>query len=73
MHSFFVEAGPPGNAPIEDGITLRLVRPGELVAMIRGGDFVLQLHIGVIMLAGLRGFIDLGAFSAPLAGGPVGA
>jgi ADP-ribose pyrophosphatase len=70
IHSFFVEAGPPDNAPIEDGIALRLARFGEFADMIRSGEFVLQLHIGAIMLAGLRGHIDLGAFSAAGKDGP---
>ena len=30
--------------------------------MIFSGEFPLQLHIGALMLAGMRGFIDLTAF-----------
>jgi ADP-ribose pyrophosphatase len=63
IHSFFVEAGPPDTAPTEGGISLRLAHPAELADMIRSGEFVLQLHIGAIMLAGARGLIDLSAFS----------
>lgn len=64
VHSFFVEAGPraPGKT-IEAGIELNLVSPSELAAMIFSGEFTLQLHIGALMLAGMRGFIDLTAFS----------
>lgn len=60
MHSFFVEAG-PRRQEIEAGIELNLVSPAELAAMIFSGEFTLQLHIGALMLAGMRGFIDLSA------------
>ncbi|HZL31137.1 MAG TPA: NUDIX hydrolase [Pseudolabrys sp.] len=65
VHSFFVEAGPraPG-AAVEAGIELNLVSSAELAAMIYSGEFTLQLHIGALMLAGMRGFIDLTAFTA---------
>jgi 8-oxo-dGTP pyrophosphatase MutT (NUDIX family) len=64
LHSFFVATGPRAeNAPTEAGIELRLVTPAELAALIRSGEFTLQLHIGALMLAGMRGFIDLGAFT----------
>ncbi len=63
VHSFFVEAG-AREAPGEEGIELRLVSPGELAEMIRSGEFVLQLHIGALLLAALRGFIALGDFSS---------
>ena len=64
VHSFFVETGPrPPGAAIEAGIELNLVSPDELAAMIISGEFSLQLHIGALMLAGMRGFIDLTAFT----------
>lgn len=64
IHSFFVEAGPkPHGQAIEAGIELNLVSPDELSAMIFSGEFPLQLHIGALMLAGMRGFIDLSAFT----------
>ena len=64
IHSFFVEAGPrPQGATIEAGIELNLVSPDELSAMIFSGEFPLQLHIGALMLAGMRGFIDLGGLT----------
>ena len=61
VHSFFVEAGERGE-PSEAGIEVRLVSPVELAALIRSGEFVLQLHIGALLLAGMWGYIDLGAF-----------
>jgi 8-oxo-dGTP pyrophosphatase MutT (NUDIX family) len=64
IHSFFVEAGPRTQG-VEAGIELNLVSPSELSAMIYSGEFTLQLHIGALMLAGMRGFIDLTAFQAP--------
>jgi ADP-ribose diphosphatase len=60
VHSFFVEVGEQGQ-PSETGIELKLVSPAELAGLIRSGEFVLQLHIGALLLAGLRGHIDLGA------------
>jgi ADP-ribose pyrophosphatase len=60
IHSFFVETGEQGQ-PTEAGIALRLVTPAELAGLILSGEFVLQIHIGALLLAGLRGYIDLGA------------
>jgi ADP-ribose diphosphatase len=60
VHSFFVETGERTEVPAEPGIALRLVNPVELVGLILSGEFVLQLHIGALLLAALRGFIDLG-------------
>ena len=66
VHSFFVEAGPRVENPLnEAGIELKLVTCRELTELILSGEFVLQLHIGAILLAGLRGHIDLGAFESP--------
>ncbi len=64
LHSFFVEtdARDPRQA-VEAGIDVKLVSQAELAELIRAGEFVLQLHIGAIMLAGMRSFIDLGDFS----------
>jgi 8-oxo-dGTP pyrophosphatase MutT (NUDIX family) len=63
LHSFFVETGEQGQ-PSEAGIELRLVTPAELAELILSGEFVLQLHIGALLLAGLRGYIDLGTLKA---------
>jgi ADP-ribose pyrophosphatase len=63
LHSFFVETGARAQGQTaEAGIELKLVTPAELGALILSGEFVLQLHIGAILLAGMRGHIDLGAF-----------
>lgn len=63
IHSFFVETGEQGR-PSETGIEMRLVTPAELARLILSGEFVLQLHIGALLLAGLRGFVDLGTLKA---------
>jgi len=66
LHSFFVETGPrEAGHPGEAGIDVKLVSLAELADLIRAGTFTLQLHIGALMLAGMRGFIDLRAFKAP--------
>lgn len=66
VHSFFVETAPrPPGASVEAGMELNLVSPMELGAMIYTGEFSLQLHIGALMLAGMRGFLDLSSFSSP--------
>jgi ADP-ribose pyrophosphatase len=63
IHSFFVETGTRAEKHVaEAGIELRLVTPEVLAALILAGEFDLQLHIGAILLAGMRGYLDLGAF-----------
>jgi ADP-ribose pyrophosphatase len=63
IHTFFVETGPRTNQPtIEPGIELKLVTPGELAALILAREFVLQLHIGALLLAGMHGHIDIANF-----------
>jgi ADP-ribose pyrophosphatase len=63
VHSFFVAIGPIAESkPTEPGIELKLVSLPQLTELILAGEFVLQLHIGALLLAGLRGYIDLGAF-----------
>lgn len=70
-HSFFVETGPRiADRAVEAGIEVRLVTLPELADLIRAGTFTLQLHIGTLVLAGLRGFIDLTAFGPLPAGVP---
>ena len=61
IHSFFVETGPRSGSA-EEGIELKLVTPHELASLILSGEFTLQLHIGALMLAGLRGHLDIAAF-----------
>ena len=67
VHSFFVEIEARAeNHPREAGIEVKLVTTAELADLIVSGEFILQLHIGAIMLAGLRGHIDLAAFAATI-------
>src|SRR5262249_16000629 len=58
VHSFFAEIDTiaEGKVP-EPGIELELVSPAQLTEKILGGEFVLQLHIGAVLLAGLHGYI----------------
>ena len=66
IHSFFVETGAREEKHLnEAGIELRLVTPEVLAALILAGEFDLQLHVGTILLAGMRGYLDLAAFAAP--------
>jgi 8-oxo-dGTP pyrophosphatase MutT (NUDIX family) len=60
IHSFFVEAGERvASVAPEPGLQMKLVRPAEIVRLIRGGRFPSQLHIGALLLAELAGFIVL--------------
>jgi 8-oxo-dGTP pyrophosphatase MutT (NUDIX family) len=61
VHSFFVEAAEraTGWEP-EAGIEVRLLSPPELANLIVQGEFVLQLHIGALLLAALHGHLGLG-------------
>jgi ADP-ribose pyrophosphatase len=66
VHSFFVRTGPrPRNASVEQGIEVRFATPAEIAQLTASGEFALQLHVGALMLAGLRGHLELGAFAAP--------
>jgi hypothetical protein len=38
--------------------------PPELGALLRSGVFVPQLHLGALMLAGIRGHIDLSSLAS---------
>jgi ADP-ribose diphosphatase len=63
VHSFFVETGPRDEQfPGETGIEVKLVTHQELVALVRSGEFVLQLHIGALLLAGMEGHFELSSF-----------
>ena len=65
IHSFFVETGERATSwQPETGIDVKLVTPAELGGLIQSGEFVLQLHIGALLLAGLAGFIDLGTLKS---------
>jgi ADP-ribose pyrophosphatase len=64
VHSFFVETGPATDArDAEPGIEVRLVSPAELGGLIRSGEFVLQLHLGALLLAGIRRHLDIEALA----------
>jgi ADP-ribose diphosphatase len=66
IHTFFVETGPRADPlAIETGIELKLVSPDELARLILAEEFVLQLHVGAVLLAGMHGHIDLSAFRPP--------
>jgi ADP-ribose pyrophosphatase len=72
VHSFFVETGARAEGQAgEAGIELKLVTPAELAAMVRSGDFALQMHIGAILLAGMHGHIALGCFLRQTAGSKI--
>ena len=63
LHSFYVETGPtPECETIEAGLELMLVNLPQLAKLIADGEFILHLHIGTLFLAGMHGYIDLGAF-----------
>jgi 8-oxo-dGTP pyrophosphatase MutT (NUDIX family) len=61
IHSFFVETDPRSGSA-EEGIEVKLVTPHELASLILSGDFTLQLHVGALLLAALRGHLDIAAF-----------
>ena len=63
VHSFFVACDPlTADARQEAGIELKLVSADALASLIRSGEFVLQLHVGALMLAAMRGHIDPAPF-----------
>jgi hypothetical protein len=54
VHSFFVRIGPrPQNAAVEQGIEVWFVTAAEIAQLTAKGEFVLQLHLGALLLAGL--------------------
>ena len=60
VHSVFIETGAQvADFKPEPGLTVALKTPAELVAMIRSGEFVQQLHLGALMLAELQGLLTL--------------
>jgi hypothetical protein len=63
VHSFFAEIDSiTERKPAESGIELKLVSLAQLGELILAGEFVLQLHIGALLLAGLHGHVELDAF-----------
>jgi ADP-ribose pyrophosphatase len=60
IHSYFVETGGRvADFTPEPGLAMALKSPAELVAMIRAGEFIQQLHLGTLILAELQGFLVL--------------
>lgn len=60
VHSFFVEAGERVAAfQPEPGLTVRLTSPAELRELIAAGEFPSQTHLGALLLADLRSFLNL--------------
>jgi ADP-ribose pyrophosphatase len=65
VHSFYVRTGPRRrDASVEHGIEVRFATPAEIADLTAEGDFVLQLHLGALLLAGLQGQLDLSEFAA---------
>ena len=60
IHSYFLQTGERiADFTGEPGLSVELVTPAELVAMITSGEFIPQLHLGALLLAELRGFLTL--------------
>jgi ADP-ribose pyrophosphatase len=59
-HSFFIETGNRiADFKPEPGVAVVTLTPGELVALIVRGEFIQQLHLGALLLAELRGVLQL--------------
>lgn len=60
IHSFFVETSEQVDGFVEErGRTVRLVTAAELAGLIGAGEFVSQLHLGTLLLAEQRSFLEL--------------
>jgi 8-oxo-dGTP pyrophosphatase MutT (NUDIX family) len=60
IHSFFIETGERvADFRLEPGLTVALKTPGELMELIKSGDFVQQMHLGALLLADMRSFLTL--------------
>jgi 8-oxo-dGTP pyrophosphatase MutT (NUDIX family) len=60
IHSFFVETGErAASYTPEAGLSVKLVSPTELLALIEAGAFVHQLHLGALFLAQNKSFLKL--------------
>jgi len=60
IHSYFLQTGERiENFVPEPGLTVELATASELMGMIKSGEFVLQTHLGALLLAELRSFIVL--------------
>jgi ADP-ribose pyrophosphatase len=60
IHSYFLATGDRvDNFVPEKGLTVALVTSSQLVGMIKCGEFILQMHLGALLLAEQRSFIRL--------------
>jgi ADP-ribose pyrophosphatase len=60
IHSYFLQTGERiDNVVPEPGLSVELATPSELMAMIKSGEFIQQMHLGALLLAELRSFIVL--------------
>jgi ADP-ribose pyrophosphatase len=60
IHSYFLRTGERVDDFVgETGLTVELATAAELVALIKSGEFISQMHIGALLLAELRSFISL--------------
>jgi ADP-ribose pyrophosphatase len=60
IHSYFLQTGERiENFVPEPGLSVELATPSELMAMIKSGEFIQQMHLGALLLAELRSFIVL--------------
>jgi ADP-ribose pyrophosphatase len=60
VHSFYIEtADRIDDFTPEPGLTVALKSPAELVALIKSGAFVQQLHLGALLLAEMGAFLTL--------------
>jgi 8-oxo-dGTP pyrophosphatase MutT (NUDIX family) len=60
IHSFFLQTGERiDDFEPEPGLSVDLATPAELIAMIKAGEFIQQVHLGALLLAELRSFITL--------------
>jgi ADP-ribose pyrophosphatase len=60
VHTFFIETGEQVKPfTPEPGVVVAVLTPAELAALINKGDFILQLHLGALLLAELRGLVQL--------------
>jgi ADP-ribose pyrophosphatase len=60
IHSYFLQTGErTDDFAGEPGLTVELATAAELVALIKSGEFVSQMHIGALLLAELHSFIAL--------------
>lgn len=58
LHGFFVDIAGQDEANVpEPGVEVRLVTPGEFQEWIVSGKFSMQIHVGVVFQAVLRGYL----------------